>query len=414
MEELIRLISEDEEISPEEIRQGIHEGSIILVKNIKRDIKPLAIGKPLSVKINANIGTSHYSVDIEEELKKLEICEKFGADAVMDLSTGGDLKKIRKEILSATKLPLGTVPIYEIAYELMVKKGMAIEKMDIDVFLEVIEEQAAEGVDFMTIHAGLTRECVKRLKNRKRTLGVVSRGGSLLVEWMEKHNKENPLYEHFDRILDIAKKYNVTMSLGDGLRPGSTLDATDGGQIQELIILGELVRACREKGVPVMVEGPGHVPIDQIETNIKLEKNLCDNAPFYVLGPLVTDIGAGYDHITAAIGGAWAAYFGADFLCYVTPAEHLSLPTAEDVKEGVIALKLAAHSADLARGNKKAWRRELEMSRARRELNWERQVSFTLNPQKAKNMLGDRIKSESPCSMCGDLCAIKTSGRCHI
>ncbi len=414
MNELIDLVSKYEDVSTEKIKKGLADGSIIFVKNIKRDIKPLALGRPLSVKINANIGTSHYSSDIREELKKLEICERYGADAVMDLSTGGDLKKIRKEILSHTKLPVGTVPIYEIACDLVMKKGVGIEKMDINAFLDVVSEQAEEGVDFMTIHAGLTRECINRLKNKKRILGVVSRGGSLLVEWMEKNNKENPLYKHFDKILDIAKKYNVAMSLGDGLRPGSTIDATDGPQIQELIILGELVTACREKGVPVMVEGPGHVPINQVETNIKLQKSLCHNAPFYVLGPLVTDMGAGYDHITAAIGGAWAAYFGADFLCYVTPAEHLTLPTSKDVKEGIIALKLAAHAADLARNNGKAWKKEMEMSRARRELNWEKQISCSFNPEKAEKMLRGKIKKSYPCTMCGDLCAIKTSDRCKI
>lgn len=414
MKKIIEAISKKEEVDKKVIEEGIKEGSIVVVKNSRRDIEPLGIGSPLSIKINANIGTSEMSSNIKEEMEKVLVCEEFGADAIMDLSTGGDLKKIRKEILSITKLPLGTVPIYQIAHKLLIKKKVGIERMDIKDFLEVVEEQGEEGVDFMTIHSGLTKSCVERLKKNKRMLGVVSRGGSLLVEWMEKNNKENPLYEHFDEILKIAKKYNITISLGDGLRPGSTIDATDAPQINELIILGELVKRCREEGVPVIVEGPGHVPINQIETNIKLQKSLCHNAPFYVLGPLVTDIGAGYDHIVASIGGAWAGYFGADFLCYVTPAEHLKLPSISEVKEGVIALKIAAHAADLARGNKRAWRKEKEMAQARRELDWENQIKLTFNPEKAKKMVGEKLHKEDPCTMCGDLCAIKTSERCKI
>ncbi len=414
MKELISIVAKKEQVDISILEKGLEEGSIVIVKNKQRDIEPLGIGFPLSVKINANIGTSERHCDIKEELKKVKVSEEFGAHAIMDLSTGGDLKKIRKEILSQTKLPLGTVPIYEIAYDLIVKKNVGFEKMDIKNFLEVLEEQAESGVDFMTIHAGLTRHCVERLKKNKRILGVVSRGGSLLVEWMEKNNKENPLYEHFEDILRIMKKYSVAISLGDGLRPGSTLDATDASQISELIILGELVKKSRELAVPAIVEGPGHVPINQIETNIKMQKYLCHNAPFYVLGPLVTDIAAGYDHISAAIGASWAAYFGADFLCYVTPAEHLKLPTAEEVKEGVIALRLAAHSADLARANKLAWEKEKEMALARRKLDWQRQASLTFNPKKAKDMLGDKLSQEEPCTMCGDLCAIKTSDRCKI
>lgn len=413
-EKSIDLISKKEKIEKKIIEKGIKEGTIVILKNKKRNIEPVGIGAPLSIKINANIGTSEKNYNIEEELKKVKICEQFGADTIMDLSTGGDLKKIRKEILSSTKLPVGTVPIYELAHKLMIQEKSSFEKMDIKNFLEVIEEQAESGVDFMTIHAGLTKSCLERLKKNKRILGVVSRGGSLLVEWMEKNNKENPLYEHFDDILKIMKKYNVAISLGDGLRPGSTLDATDASQISELIILGELVKRCREFGVSAIVEGPGHIPINQIETNIKLQKSLCHNAPFYVLGPLVTDIGAGYDHISAAIGSAWAGYFGADFLCYVTPAEHLKLPSIEDVKEGIIALKISAHSADLARGNKLAWEKEKEMAKARRKLDWDKQIKLTFDREKTKKMLGDKLHKEEPCTMCGELCAIKTSDRCKV
>lgn len=414
MKELIEIIAKKECVDKKIVEKGVKEGSIVIVKNNKRNIEPLGIGAPLTVKINANIGTSEKNCNFKEEIKKVKICEEFGADAIMDLSTGGDLKKIRKEILSITKLPVGTVPIYEIAHNLLVKKKVGFEKMDIKNFLEIVEEQAESGVDFMTIHAGLTRNCVERLKKNKRILGVVSRGGSLLVEWMEKNNKENPLYEHFDDILKIMKKYNTAVSLGDGIRPGSTIDATDAGQISELIILGELVKRCREFGVPAIVEGPGHIPINQIETNIKLQKALCHNAPFYVLGPLVTDIAAGYDHISAAIGSAWAGYFGADFLCYVTPAEHLKLPSLEDVKEGIIALKISAHSADLARGNNLAWEKEKKMALARRRLDWDKQVELTFNKEKTRKMLGDKLHKEDPCTMCGDLCAIKTSDRCKI
>ncbi|MCX7770643.1 MAG: phosphomethylpyrimidine synthase ThiC [Proteobacteria bacterium] len=408
----LKKIAKIEEISYENLIQGINEGKIVFFKNKKRDTKPMAVGKDLTVKINANIGTSMKCNDISLELKKVKVCEEAGADAIMDLSTGGDIDKIRKEILNTTNLPLGTVPIYEVAYDIMVKKKKGIEKLDFSHFIEVMEKQAEQGVDFMTIHCGITLNSLKRLERSKRVMGVVSRGGALLVEWMKKNKKENPLYENFQEILKVAKKFNIVISLGDGLRPGSTLDATDGPQIEELITLGELVIECRKAGVQVIVEGPGHVPINQIETNIKLQKALCHESPFYVLGPLATDIGAGYDHIVSAIGGAWAAYFGADFLCYVTPAEHLHLPNIEDVRMGVIASKIAAHCADLARGKKRAWELERRMSESRFKLNWEGQIQNALDSYSVKKIVErEKQRKEEPCSMCGDLCSIKTSER---
>jgi phosphomethylpyrimidine synthase len=411
-ENYLKKIAEFEEMDLNELLDGIKNGEIVYFKNKLRNTKPIAVGKGLTVKVNANIGTSMRCNDIKLELKKVKICEEAGADAIMDLSTGGDLDSIRKAILSETSLPLGTVPIYEVAYDIMVKKKKGIEKMEFSQFLEVMEKQAEQGIDFMTIHCGITNNSIRRLESKKRIMGIVSRGGALLVEWMKKNKKENLLYENFHKILKVAKKYNIVLSLGDGLRPGSTLDATDGPQIEELITLGELVMECRKEGVQVIVEGPGHIPINQIETNIKLEKALCHQAPFYVLGPLVTDIGAGYDHIVSAIGGAWAAYFGADFLCYVTPAEHLHLPDLEDVRMGVIASKIAAHSANLARGKKRAWELEKRMAENRFNLNWEGQIQSALDSVKVKKVLKEkRQNKKEPCSMCGDLCSIKTSER---
>jgi len=411
LEGVLKQVAEEEAFSVQEVSRLFREGMIAVFGNKKRKIKPVAVGQGLRVKVNANIGTSNKCSSIKKELEKVTVCEEAGADAIMDLSTGGNLSKIRQEILSTTKLPVGTVPIYEVACEVLVKKKKGIESMEFNQFRDVVEKQAEEGVDFMTIHCGLTYNALERLEKAKRSMEVVSRGGSLLVEWMKKNKKENPLYENFDELMKIAKKYNIVLSLGDGLRPGSTLDATDGPQIEELIILGELVDVCRKNGVQVIVEGPGHVPLNQIETNIKLQKSLCKGAPFYVLGPLVTDIGAGYDHIVSAIGGALAAYAGADFLCYVTPAEHLRLPDLEDVREGVIASKLAAHAADLARGNKLAWEKEKKMAKARYALNWKEQVNAAIFPDKAKKVLGEILERDEPCSMCDELCAIKTSKR---
>jgi phosphomethylpyrimidine synthase len=398
-----------EGVSPDYIREGIAQGTIVLCKNKKSKLtKPCAIGKGLKTKVNVNIGTSKDRVNIEEELKKLEIAIRYGADAVMDLSTGGDLDEIRRVIRENCPVPLGTVPIYQAAIEAVEIHKKSMVQMTVSEIFKVIEKQAEQGVDFMTVHCGITREGLERLKNKERVLGVVSRGGSFIIEWMVYNNKENPLYEYFDELLEIARAYDITLSLGDGLRPGCLADATDAPQIHELIILGELTLRAWDKGVQVMIEGPGHVPINQIEANVLLQKRLCHGAPFYVLGPLPTDIAPGYDHLVSAIGGAIAGSAGADFLCYVTPAEHLRLPTLEDVKEGLIAGKIAAHIADLAKGVKGAWEWDLEMAKARAELDWERQVELSIDPEKARRYrMEGGISRSKACTMCGEYCAIK-------
>ncbi|NYE56619.1 phosphomethylpyrimidine synthase ThiC [Carboxydothermus ferrireducens] len=404
----MEVVAAEEGKSPEEIRQKVALGEVVIPANVNhRNLHPKGIGAGLKVKVNANLGTSENRCFYEDELKKVKVAIKAGADAIMDLSTGGNLDEIRRAIIKESSVPVGTVPLYQAAAETLNKYG-DISRLDPELLFDVIERQATDGVDFMTVHVGVTREILKVLDRFPRVTEVVSRGGSLTIAWMEKNGRENPLYEQFDRLLAICRKYDVTLSLGDGLRPGSIADATDQLQIMELMKLGELVKYAQNQGVQVMVEGPGHVPINQIEMNVKLMKRLCANAPFYVLGPLVTDIAPGYDHITAAIGGAWAAYFGADFLCYVTPAEHLGLPTVEDVEEGVIALKIAAHAADLARGNREAWNRDYEMSVARKELNWERQFELAINPERARKMRIERGSQDiKSCSMCGELCAMK-------
>ena len=325
----------------------------------------------------------------------------------MDLSTGPNLKECRGAILENSPVPVGTVPIYEAAVRAQEQHG-AVVKMSVEDIFKVIEEQAQEGVDFMTVHCGVTLTALERLQKEGRVMGIVSRGGAILAGWMLFHGRENPLYQEFDRLLHIARKFDVTLSLGDGLRPGALADATDRAQIQELILLGELVERAWKAGVQVMVEGPGHVPLNQIEANIRLQKRICHGAPFYVLGPLVTDVAAGYDHIAAAIGGALAAACGADFLCYVTPAEHLGLPRKEDVREGVIAARIAAHAADLAKGIRGAWERDEAMSRARQELDWERQVELSLDPRKARQYREElNLPEATTCSMCGEFCALK-------
>ncbi|MDO9026270.1 MAG: phosphomethylpyrimidine synthase ThiC, partial [bacterium] len=349
-ESIIKKIAEDEKVPWESIKEGLEQGTIVIPMNKNRRLlKPCAVGKGLRTKVNANIGTSQDTAELSIELEKLKAAVGAGADAIMDLSTGGDIDAVRREILAQCPVPLGTVPIYQAAIE-AVKNKKSLVEMTVDEIFSVIERQAKDGVDFLTVHCGITSESVKRLKQEGRVASVVSRGGAFTIEWMSYNKAENPLYQYYDRLLDICKEHNVTLSLGDGFRPGCLADATDRAQIQELITLGELVDRARAAGVQAMVEGPGHVPIDQIETNVKIQKELCKGAPFYVLGPLVTDIAPGYDHITAAIGGAWAAYFGADFLCYVTPSEHLKLPDIDDVREGVIVLRIAAHAADIAKG----------------------------------------------------------------
>ena len=404
----MKRVAREEGISPERLREKIASGRVVIPANRNhRGVRPVGIGEGLRIKVNTNLGTSSDHVDLEEELKKLEVSIQAGTDAVMDLSTGGDVDAIRKEIIRHSPIPVGTVPIYEAAIE-AVKKRKALAKMRVEDLFEVIERQAEEGVDFITVHCGVTRNTVERLRRTRRLLGVVSRGGSFLIEWMIYNGKENPLYEHFDRLLEIAKKYDVTLSLGDGLRPGCLADATDRPQVQETILLGELTEMAWAEGVQVMIEGPGHVPLDQIEANVLLEKRLCRGAPFYVLGPLVTDISPGYDHITCAIGGAIAGKAGADFLCYVTPSEHLKLPSVEDVREGVIATRIAGHAADIARGNRIALERDIEMAKARMAFDWEKQIELSLDPDKAKRYHEQGKSGEKDvCTMCGEFCAIK-------
>jgi phosphomethylpyrimidine synthase len=402
----MKEVIQQENIGEDELLTRLAAGSISIPANPNhKHLQPRGIGKGLKVKINANIGTSSDFVDINTEIEKLNTAIKYGADAVMDLSTGGDITEIRKIIIDSSNIPIGTVPIYQAGIEAIEKHG-AIINMTADDLFDCIEQQAREGVDFMTVHCGVTQSAINRLKNQKRLTDVVSRGGAFIIGWMLHNDKENPLYEHFDRLLEIASQYDVTLSLGDGLRPGSLADATDRAQIEELITLGELVDKAREYGVQVIVEGPGHLPLDQIVLNIQLQKRICREAPFYVLGPLVTDVAAGYDHITGAIGGAIAGAAGADFLCYVTPAEHLSLPDIQDVKNGVIASRIAAHAADIVRNNDKFSQWDRKMSAARKNLDWEQQVNLSLDPEKME-VIHNRYHTKGPaCSMCGDYCAM--------
>lgn len=403
----MRLVASREGVAPELIRQKIKQGELVLLINNPKHIKPIGIGAGLSVKVNANIGTSEFCLGISNELKKLKAALIAGADTVMDLSTGGDLEKILAAILKNSTVPVGTVPIYQAAVE-MRQAGRDASEIPEDLFFEVIEKQARAGVSFVTVHTGVTQKIFEILKKFPRIMGVVSRGGALLLKWMKKNKRENPLYQNFDRLLKIAQQYDLVLSLGDGLRPGCVADATDPAQIEELKTLGFLARRARAAGVMVIIEGPGHVPLNQIEKNIQLEKKLCAGAPFYVLGPLVTDIALGYDHISGAIGAALAGLAGADFLCYVTPAEHLALPNEDEVREGVIASKIAAHAVDLARGSQKALEKDLKMSSARRKINWGAQIKNAIYPPKPKELYRKRgLRNKKFCSMCGELCAIR-------
>lgn len=415
--EEMELCAAREGRDPAFIRKGVEEGTIVVLRNaVHKSITPLSVGKGLRTKINANIGTSKDRVDVALELEKIRIAEAAGADTVMDLSTGGDVAAIRKAVLRASSVPVGTVPVYQAATRMLEKKKAIVEMAPSDLF-DVIEENGKDGVDFITVHCGVTRGSVGRIEAQGRVLGIVSRGGSILARWMDYNEMENPLYEHFDKLVEIAREYDMVLSLGDGLRPGCLSDATDRGQVEELIILGELTRRARDAGVQVMIEGPGHVPIGDITSNIVLEKNLCNGAPFYVLGPLPTDIAPGYDHITSAIGGAIAGSAGADFLCYVTPSEHLRLPGLEDVREGVIASKIAAHIADIAKGFPGALERDLRMAKARKSFDWNGQVTESLDPEKTARLLEkSESAKEEGCTMCGEFCAIKLGkkeGRDH-
>lgn len=391
------------------VMDEVAKGSIIIPSNINhKNLKPMGIGRKLKTKVNANIGNSSLSSDICAELRKLEICLEFGADTVMDLSTDGDLDAIRSAIIEHSSVPVGTVPMYEI-----LKEAKEVTNITNELILEILEKQAKQGVSYFTIHAGFLREFLPLVKKRK--MGIVSRGGSLSASYMSKLNKQNPFYEIFDEILEICAKYDVSLSLGDGLRPGCLFDATDEAQLSELKVLGELTLRAWEKDVQVMIEGPGHVPLNQIEYNMKIEQELCHDAPFYVLGPLVTDIGAGYDHITSAIGGTMAAYHGASMLCYVTQKEHLGLPNENDVREGIVAHKIAAHAADVALGKAGAIEKDHEMSDARYAFDWNKQFELSFDPKKARELHDeslpeDAFKSAHFCSMCGPkFCAYKIS-----
>ncbi|GAB6075919.1 phosphomethylpyrimidine synthase ThiC [Desulfurobacterium crinifex] len=408
----IEFVAKYEKRDIDYIVQGLIEGTIVIPANIfhreREDFQPRGIGKGLITKVNANIGTSGDIESIELELEKLRVAVKYGADAIMDLSTGEYIDETRKRIIQNSPVMVGTVPIYQAAKEAVDKYGF-IGKMTVDDIFNAIEKHCQDGVDFITVHCGVTLSSLERLKNEGRIMNIVSRGGALMAEWMVYNERENPLYEYYDRLLEIAKKYDVTLSLGDGMRPGCIVDATDRCQIEELITLGELVDRAREADVQAMVEGPGHVPLDQVEANILLQKRLCHNAPFYVLGPIVTDIAPGYDHISGAIGGAIAARAGADFLCYLTPAEHLALPDVEDVKQGVIAARIAGHAADIVKGVPGAIEWDLEMAKARENLDWEKQFELAIDPETARKYREERKprKDEETCTMCGKLCSIK-------
>lgn len=407
----MELVAKKEQVDVEFVRKGIAKGRIIVPKSNKRDIEPIGIGEGLLVKINANIGSSKRVCDINEELEKAKIAVKYGADTVMDLSTGvteEDVKNIRKQILNEVKVPIGTVPIYQSALRALEKKG-AIINFDEDDLFNVVEEQAKEGVDFFTIHVGITKEIINYLKDHPRTMGVVSRGGTFLAAWILENDLENPFNHNYDYLLEMAKEYDFTLSLGDGCRPGCIFDSTDYAQIQELIEISKLVKRAWAQNVQVMVEGPGHIPANEIERNIKIMKSLCDGAPFYVLGPLVTDIAPGYDHLVSAIGGVMAGLAGADYLCYVTPSEHLALPNKEEVKRGTIASKIAAHAVNIAKYGKRASDWDYKMDIARKNLDWEGMIKYSIDPELSREIhyRNGVVDDDDVCSMCGEFCAIK-------
>jgi len=406
----LKKVAADEGVAPDKLAGLVARGLVVIPFNPRHSpVRPAGIGQGLRTKVNVNIGTSRDFPRLADELRKVRISLAYGADALMDLSTGGDLRKIRKAILARATIPLGTVPIYQAAVKAIDGRGTIVGMTEEDLF-EAIESQAREGVDFMTVHSGLTLKAIDRLKKQGRVADIVSRGGAFHLAWMLHNGKENPFYQKFDRLLEIARRHDVTLSLGDGLRPGSVLDATDRPQIEELLTLGELVKRAGEAGVQVMVEGPGHVPLDQVEMNMRLQKRVCHGAPFYVLGPLVTDIAPGYDHIVSAIGGAVAAAAGADFLCYVTPAEHLGLPSDDDVREGLIASRIAAHAADIVKGVPGALERDLELARARKRLDWKTQQRLAIDPVKFAAVRKRRKSRSRACSMCGDFCAMRIVG----
>jgi phosphomethylpyrimidine synthase len=407
----MEYIARREHVTPELIRSEVARGRMIIPANIHHtNLEPMCIGVASSCKINANIGNSSTTSNIDEEVEKLRYAVKYGADTIMDLSTGGDIPRIRKAIIDASPIPVGTVPIYE-----ALGRVRRVEDLNINVMLEVIEEQAEQGVDYMTIHAGVLVQYVPL--TTKRITGIVSRGGAILAEWMVKNHKQNFLYEHFDEICKIFQKHDVSFSLGDGLRPGCVADASDAAQFAELKTLGELTRKAWGYDVQVMIEGPGHIPMDQIQMQVEKEVEMCNEAPFYTLGPLVTDFAPGYDHITSAIGAAMIGWYGASMLCYVTPKEHLGLPNREDVKQGIIAYKIAAHAADIARHRPGARDRDDELSRARYRFDWRKQFELSLDPETAEAMHDETLPQEgfkdaAFCSMCGPkFCSMNHSAK---
>jgi len=402
----MKYVAENEGVSPEMLMNELALGRAVIPCNINHtELKPIGIGRALKCKINANIGSSALSSGLEEEKEKLDICLKYGADTVMDLSTGDNIARVRQYLIAHSPITFGTVPIYE-----------AIERVDSSLelsaegILDVIESQAKDGVDYITVHCGLLRNMISKAKNR--ITKIVSRGGALMAQWMLYHEQENPLYTHYDDLLDIARRYDVTLSLGDGLRPGCIADASDDAQFSELRTLADLTERAWEKGVQVMVEGPGHVPMDQIKHNIELQQEVCHGAPFYVLGPLVTDVAPGYDHITTAIGGAMAGMYGAAMICYVTPKEHLGLPEANDVREGIIAARIAAHAADVATNKPGSRDWDNAMSRARFDMDWNKQFELAIDPDRAREYHGTDTDecSRDHCTMCGPkFCSMKIS-----
>lgn len=407
--EEMKAVAAKEQFDIEELCSLIAEGKVIIPCNKNhKGIQPNGIGSMLKTKINVNLGVSRDCKDLDVEMQKVNSAVEMGAEAIMDLSSYGDTQKFRRKLCSECPAMIGTVPIYDavVYYHKPLKEITSKE------WLDIVKMHAEDGVDFMTIHCGINKETAGKFKRNKRLTNIVSRGGSIIFAWMEMTGEENPFYEHFDEILDICREYDVTLSLGDACRPGSLADATDASQIEELITLGELTKRAWEKDVQVMIEGPGHMPMDQIAANMKIQETICHGAPFYVLGPLVTDVAPGYDHITAAIGGAIAAMSGASFLCYVTPAEHLRLPNLEDVKEGIIASRIAAHAADIAKGVKGAKDWDYEMSTARKKLDWEKMFALSMDPEKARRYRAEAApEKEDTCSMCGNFCAVKNMNR---
>jgi len=403
----LAVAAESESMEQGRFAALVKEGKVVLLASRKRSIRPVAVGEGTRVKVNANLGTSPDCSDVEIELDKLRTAIEAGADTVMDLSVGADADEVRRAVIAESSVPVGTVPVYQAALDARIR-GKSFAEASRDEILGAVRKHLEDGVDFITVHCGLTKENAASLSRTGRICGVVSRGGSMMAEWMSRNRSENPLYECFDEVLAMAKEFGATLSLGDGLRPGALADATDEPQVRELVTLGELVARARTAGVQVMVEGPGHVPLDQIEANVRLEKAVCKGAPFYVLGPLTTDVACGHDHIAAAIGGAVAAWHGADFLCYVTPTEHLGLPDIEDVREGVIAARIAAHVADIARRHRGATDWDLRVSTCRAALDWDGMIRQSLDPERAR-MIFDAARSQTDgaCTMCGEFCAMK-------